>query len=377
VVFCIFNPTSFSARGSWPSLAWSKRRRSKHAMQSPWIVHSLRLRYCEAISAILKANPRGSPFFTLTFLELHQELNGRLAGTADKNSSWISRTIKTPSMDSLSSWSLNKLTKFIEGDEPSPIPEETPSNEKSTVGPFSHYSEISSATTSQLPSPNGSVKGISLADGGPPSGPPGRSGSAMGSRAPVAPPPDRSASAMGFARPSRNSPPGRNWSAGPGTTAFPQSTNRSDSNGPNIFTPQRDSRSSYDGGWWSSANGNVGKETVETDTGATPTATFFRPNGSADASNFVSLMDSYSPAHTPTLAPAPTSTAYSSRNMVQDEEEDLGLGNTSHNRGRPTGAAGATSTGAAEEVAEKEEAKKEEEKPSDRVLCLFLLWYFT
>lgn len=331
-------------------------------------------RYCEAITTILKANPRGSPFFTLTFLELHQELSGRLAGTADKNSSWISRTIKTPSMDSLSSWSLNKLTKFIEGDEPSPIPEETLSNEQTTVGPFSHYSEISSATTSQLPSPNGSVKGMSLADGGSPSGPPKRSGSAMGSRAPVAPPPDRSASAMGFVRPSRNSPPGRNWSAGPGTTTFPQSTNRSDPDGPKVFTPQPDSRPSHNSGWWSSANGDIGKKTVETDPGATPTATFFQPNESADAGNFVSLMDSYSPTHTPTLAAAPGSTAYSSRYTVQEvEEDDLGLGNTSHKHNKPPGTSRAASTtSAAEKITENEEAKQEVEKSSDCVLCLLL-----
>ena len=83
--------------------------------------------------------------------------------SSDFAPSWISRTIKKPSMETISSWSLNKFTKFIEGDEPSPIPEEHASMDEPTVGPFSHYSEISSATTSQLPSPDGSVKGASLA----------------------------------------------------------------------------------------------------------------------------------------------------------------------------------------------------------------------
>ena len=305
----------------------------------------------------------------MTFLELHQELSNRLAGTADKNSSWISRTIKTPSMDSLGSWSLNKLTKFIEGDEPSPIAEEAPSNERSIIGPFSHYSEISSATTSQLPSPNGSVKGVSLADGGPPPGPPRRSGSATGSRAPVAPPTDRSASAMGYVRPMRTSPSGsgRHWSAGPSTTTF-------DSTGPNMFTPQLDKTSSYSSGWWNSANGNASGGAADTDTGATPTATIFQPNGSADEGNFMSIMDSYTPAHTPTLAPAPASTAYSSRNTVQEEEEeDLGLGNTLHKRNKQADAASVTN--AAEEVVEKDDAKKEKEKPSSRALRLFPPWH--
>ena len=312
----------------------------------------------------------------MTFLELHQELSSRLAGTADKNSSWISRTIKTPSMDSLGSWSLNKLTKFIEGDEPSPIPEETPSNEQSTIGPFSHYNEISSTTTSQLPSPSGSIKGTSLADGGPPAGPPRRSGSAVGSHTSVSAPPDRSASAMGYVRPIRNSPPGKNWSAGPGTTTFPQVANHPDSNGPNVFAPKRDSTSSYISGWWGSANGNTGGEAVDADTGTTPTATAFQPNGNADKGTFVSLMDSYTPAHTPTLAPAPMSTTHSSRNAVQEEEEDLGLGNTSHTRNKPAGTSeGAAVANAAEEAAEKEETKKEEETPSDRPLHPFSFWY--
>jgi len=70
------------------------------------------------------------------------------------------------------------------------------------------------------------------------------------------------------------------------------------------------------------------------------------------------------------------STTHSSRNAVQEEEEDLGLGNTSHTRNKPAGTSeGAAVANAAEEAAEKEETKKEEETPSDRPLHPFSFWY--
>lgn len=299
------------------------------------VILTVLVRYCEAITAIIKANPRGSPFFTSAFLEFHQELVNRLAGNADKNTSWISRTIKKPSMDSLGSWSLNKLTKFIEGDEPSPIPEEAPSMDKPVVGPFSHYSEISSATTSRLPSPSGSVKGVSLAEGGPQAvPPPRRTGSATGSRAP--PPssaPDRSVSAMGHTRPQR-SPTERHWSAGPGTMQFHQSSSSFGSNGStdgaSIFTPPPAATSNYSNGWWGASNNGITENSAEGDSNPTPTASSFQPTDAADNGGFVSLMDSYSPAPTPVPAEPK-----SSRNFVEEaDDDDLGLGNGSRKQSK-------------------------------------------
>src|SRR5258708_5250828 len=188
----------------------------------------------------MKGFTRSSSYFTFTFFELHKELTERLSGVRDKNASWISRTMKKPTMDSLGAWSFNKLTKFIEGDDPSPEAETdeagfkmSPTNGSTlAVGPFSHYSEISSSSTSQLPSPTGSMK--SHVPPPPPSAPL-RTGSAMSaqiSTAPAVPQIDRAASATDYLRPAPTMSPGvsaprTGLSAGPSATSFNGNTYQS------------------------------------------------------------------------------------------------------------------------------------------------------
>lgn len=221
-------------------------------------------------------------------------------------------------MDGIGSYAFNKLAKFIEGDDPAPIPEEIQvPNEKPTVslGPFSHYSEISSATTSQLPSPTSSVKGSnSYTETGIASIPPRRSGSAMSFRGTLSPsanggPPDRSASAMDHSRPQMNPPPTtgmRHYSAGPGTTSFPHTDSSESLNtgnrgpsAPAVLIPSGPPApsSSYSGGWWQAS----GEEDQNMESEATPTATAFDSSSDdvGESGNFISLMDTYSPTMTP------------------------------------------------------------------------------
>ncbi|KAF8334307.1 Sec23-binding domain of Sec16-domain-containing protein [Cantharellus anzutake] len=313
-------------------------------------------KYCEAISSVMKGFTRPSHYFTFTFFELHKELTERLSGVPDKNTSWISRTMKKPTIDSLGTWSFDKLTKFIEGDDPSPGPEANEATAKTSpvsgttlgVGPFSHYSEISSATTSQLPSPTGSTKGYSIPSG--PSAPPARSGSAMSTRTgnvPVAAQIDRAASAAEYLRPTRTSSPALSahravFSAGPSTTTFGNSSRyqpvpsttypvKPTSNGTPAFG------ASGGGGWWDDLqNNNVESE------GATPVATAFRINGDEedkqDEGNFVSAMDTWPDAATPSPNPGASPEAvYPIRQIEDGDEEDLGFGNNAHKKKKQEG----------------------------------------
>ncbi|KAF8312026.1 hypothetical protein DL93DRAFT_2082714 [Clavulina sp. PMI_390] len=315
-------------------------------------------KYCDSIAAIIKAHPRGSPYFTQAFHDLHQELTNRLAGNA-KNTSWISRTIKKPSMDSLSTWSRSAFTKFIEGEESAPIPEEEQPVEKPVVGPFSHYSEISSATTSRLPSPTESTNGFSMNDGRS-SPPPFRAGSAIGSRVPPPPSaPDRAASAMGYMRTARASPPLRaGYSAGPGVTNFAQAYGSNGINGsaanPSVFTPPP-AASSYGNGWWGASNGDE----VEEAEGPTPTASSFNP--SQEEGSFVSLMDSYTPAPSATITPSRSSSAR--QNDFDDDDDDLGLGNASSRPKAASAPPAANGDSDGDQPESKADEKKEDDKP--------------
>lgn len=283
-------------------------------------------RYCEAITAVLKLHTRGSPFFTSTFLELHKELTDRLVGRPDRNASWLTRKMSKPNMDSIGGW----YSRFVAGesDEPSPVQEETPTSEAPglSVGPFSHYSEISSATTSQAPSPNGSVTSFSMPSSHSFQDMPRRSDSAMASRPVPNVQIDRSASVMGYLRPVRSSPVGgRAYSAHPSTTTF-QSSSSGFTSAPTVFTPLKPEGNSGDSvqeaSWWGSQS--HGDESA----GDTPKAASFQPADESDSGNFVSLMDAYSPAP----SPGPSTFAASQGRApepVDEEEEDLGFGNSS------------------------------------------------
>ncbi|KAF9518189.1 hypothetical protein BS47DRAFT_324942 [Hydnum rufescens UP504] len=356
-------PSSKEAFSGLPHLQAYKLVRAFQLAELGYVKEAAR--YCEAISSILKGYPRGSLYFTAPFLVQHKELSDRLAGTIDTNANWISRTINKPSIDSLGTWSLNKLSKFIEGDEPSTVPEdETLAGEltSAAAGPFSHYSEISSVTTSQAPSPTtSSFNGFAVPNAtsnGPP--PLRRAGSAIPRPATASSVHmDRAASAMDYVRSTRASPVTRTWSADPMTTTFQAGMTRS-SNNPDALSGPRPSKVAQNGhaigsgGWWDGSQVDGEEESI----GATPRASTFLPaSGSDDTGQFVSLMDT----HSFVPSPQPTSSYVSSRPpdpIDDEEEEDLGFGNSKPKKDVPK------SSPETEATADNSEAKEKASEPA-------------
>lgn len=262
---------------------------------------------------------RGSPYYTTTFIEQLEELHDRLveAPHADKTKAWISK----PSVRSLNEWITGGLEKLIQGDE-APQKVDQPQGKKSlevtpAIGPFSHYSAISSTTPSAHPSPSPSYANLHSA-----SSSIARTESASGYRpAPShsstlpTPAPPRAASAMDYPR-GRASPAPKVSSAGAMTTSFrsPYQPAATTAEPGSTDEPPRPLYAQ----WWGESN----------DEGMTPTATSFsQESANEDQGNFISLMDS-----DPTLIPTASTTGNNNnnnhRNDFVDDEDDLGFGNS-------------------------------------------------
>lgn len=299
-------------------------------------------RYCDAISSSIS---RASPYFTTTFMEQLKGLSNRLtaAPQLEKSTSWMGSKMPKPSLDSIGNYIGNSLSKFITGDADSPRQSESstpPTQDRSYSGPFANYSAISSATSSGVPTPNGSTTDLT----GQISSPPLRSGSAMALRTNI---PhagvNRSSSAMDFITPMNRkaSPIPRVLSANAATTTFPMSSHPRTFDGsslkndlheassetdmsPDGHSPSENDRPSYPqvASWW---------ETSESAEATTPTASAFvqlKDTNVPVSSGFISLMDD------PSISATPTATSRNSFNRgsaraFEDEEDDLGLGNSS------------------------------------------------
>ncbi|KAH7341112.1 Sec23-binding domain of Sec16-domain-containing protein [Rhizoctonia solani] len=296
---------------------------------------ALASRYCEAVVTSTRTFNRPSPFFTPTFLEQCKELSDHLSGVPqlDSSGSWIGKKVAKPSLDSIGNWLSGGLTKLIAGDGEEFSAAETETGPKAENGAFSHYSSISSANTSQTPSPNASIIALPSQPNAPP---PRRAGSAMarpGSAAAQrngAPAhPDRSSSAMDYLRPPANkgSPaaPTHAFSANAATTTFYQADvgYRANQDANKVVEEETGATASYTP-WWG------GDES----SGPTPTATTFYqmndappPAEGESEGGFISLMDTFSPMP----SPAPASSSFAStpqRVEEEDELEDLGFGNS-------------------------------------------------
>ncbi|KAF9246504.1 Sec23-binding domain of Sec16-domain-containing protein [Melanogaster broomeanus] len=319
-------------------------------------------RYCEAITA---AMGRPSPYFTPPLVEGLRDLADRLIGSPhmDKSVSWIGGKVNKPSLDSIGSWLEGRLTKFIagEGDEPSP-PTDT-SKAAQFAGPFSAHGSISSTAKPASPYPpmmtNSNSTSAAL--------PPRRSGSAMAlpstqTHIPI----DRASSAMEYYRPTRNASPAPPKTAPLHSTGYPYSSYVTQTNGhgmTNGYVPAYGSEPSLrkaslemtaeegsepqsaaqdephhhqhegvennqqpqePGGWWKSLNG--------ADSAPTPTAATFHHVKEVRelGDGFISLMDD------PALSVASNRSVSSSSHRVEsgfeDEEDDLGLGNSTHKK---------------------------------------------
>ncbi|KAI0636872.1 Sec23-binding domain of Sec16-domain-containing protein [Trametes polyzona] len=329
-------------------------------------------RYCEAISSSLN---RGSPVINMTFVEQLKGLSDRLtaAPQLDKSGSWIPGKMSKPSLDSIGNWLEGRFTKFIAGEGDSPRPEEAQgmAQQQSYSGPFANFSSISSATTSAYPSPHQSVTDLTEMSNAPP---PFRAGSAMGAARPPSrshAPINRASSAMDYVRPFQRtgSPIARVASASAATFAdapsygqarAPYGNGYVPSQGSDHLKPESNSHGDVSGyghskppsasSWWGASESDA----------ATPTASSFvtlddQPSSSTSNSGFVSLMDDPMLSMTPTAtkqqgSPLPRPSNYT---LAEEDDDDLGLGNSSL---RPKKAEKAENGDAAAEA-------KEEEKP--------------
>ncbi|KAG1891037.1 Sec23-binding domain of Sec16-domain-containing protein [Suillus subluteus] len=327
-------------------------------------------RYCEAITA---AMTHPSHYLNSVLIEQLKGLADRLIGTPQmaKSGSWIGGKVNKPSLDSIGSWLEGRLTKFIAGEGDEPLPPPVPSKSRvSSLGPFSHFSEISSATTSASPSPPPGVVNQYSVSGIPP---PRRTGSAMAvstshSHVPV----DRASSAMDYYTRKPSPAPPLTAPLHPPRSAYPYSAHGSGMNGhptTNGYAPaygeplsrkpslemtaeEGSEQQQQETGWWSSLNNS--------DSGPTPTTATFHSvdHFQAPSDGFISLMDD------PALAAAP-STSMSNRQPqpslgYEDEDEDLGFGNNANRRERRQEA---VESGSSEKsVTPVEDVKKTEEK---------------
>ncbi|KZV90262.1 hypothetical protein EXIGLDRAFT_750750 [Exidia glandulosa HHB12029] len=307
-------------------------------------------RYCDAVAATVRTINRGSPFFTLTFLEQLKELSDRLtaAPQLDKGGSWLTKKMAKPSLDSLGTWLGGRLTDFIAGEaEPAEPSTEVTAEQppKPSTDPFSHYSTISSASTSANPSPPPQANNLL------------RTGSAMSFRTSTAPSIqiDRASSAIDYLRPAANrtSPVPRIASANAATTSFSQAAANGRYGNPpyNSFMPSPTKQASTDEGesqgqdasmpWWGNSYGE--------DSGATPTAASFVRADEPPADNtsgFISLMDTPSPA----ISAAPSKTPSRSGTSFDEDDDELGFGNKSTKKSK----------------SEHEEGKQPASKPAEK-----------
>jgi hypothetical protein len=242
-----------------------------------------------------------------------------------------------PSLDSFGNWLGGRLTEFVAGGDDSPTAngDTTPHENKAFAGPFSHYSTISSTTTSKAPSPQPTVvdhnvladaQSIYLR----------RTGSAQAVRLNSHAQIDRASSAMEY-RPihRKSSPAPRIASASAATTQFPhtRSTNNRypQSNMSNsAYQLESESESPYAGfsadTWW-------GSSSTEESATATPTASMFPNDRPPSPSGFVSLMDESPMSAVPVSGPHSRSTTLTAHD---DDDDDLGLGNSSGKHKAPS-----------------------------------------
>ena len=257
-----------------------------------------------------------SPYTTNALLEQLQGLSQRLIGVhTDKAGSWIGGKLSKPSLDTIGGWLEGRFTKLVTGDNDTAAPtgEETRSRDHPFVGPFAHYSTISSTTPSARSSPQPSFSNFNL--------PPPRTSSAMGTSSEYPQVPiERSMSAFGYIQQKpgirSSTPPISSSQSSPIVNPAESHVQLRDPYGPKSrqsSTSDKTETTVQGTTWWGSGEDNSNR---------TPTAaTFMQVDESAiqsSADGFISLMDN----HSFSVGPKQETSSFS---LQEDEDDDLGL----------------------------------------------------
>ncbi|KAG8961249.1 hypothetical protein FRC03_005597 [Tulasnella sp. 419] len=311
-------------------------------------------RYCEAIGTTLRQG-KPSPYYTNTFLRQFKELSDRITAVPhfDKSGSWIARKMTKSSLEGVGNWLEGRLTKFIagEGEEGDSAKNKDVSKGKpdASSGPFAQFSVISSANTSPTASTVNLANTLL---------PPKRSGSAAPLRGPFGtsnPQIDRASSAMEVRPHLAPKVPDvpQVFSAGPATTSFyssgptvdygPYASNLTNAQSnlpaveltsPGSTSPKKEvpespvKESTYDAPSW-----GVSYSIPDDNSMQTPTASTYTMGVGNDDAGFLSPMDSFSLAPTPSPVAASFSStprsgsAAAASTIDDDDDDDLGLGN--------------------------------------------------
>jgi len=258
-------------------------------------------RYCEAITASL--NPT-APYTNLALLEQLNGLQQRISGVFEKSNSWISGKLTKPSLDSIGGWLEGRFTKLVTGDNDSSSPSDDHSktSDQQFVGPFAHYSTISSTVPSSRssPQPTAPVPNQFL---------PPRTNSAMSN--PYGPP----------TTPSSVQPKPHLQSSTTSTQISSPQSSPATVNGHSDRDSPESSEAPVAGSWWSANDAT----TVNTP----KAATFLSVQDDmvqASSDGFISLMDSQSFAFE-SKPPSRQATSISATDTL-DDDEDLGFGNS-------------------------------------------------
>lgn len=278
-----------------------------------------------------------------------------------------------PSLDKIGNWLEGRFTRFVAGEGDSPKPVDEHGKVPTFSGPFAHYTSISSATSSTIPSPQLSSSNLTETA---PAAPPLRTGSAMALRPPMSSHAQiaRASSAIDYLR-RKPSPVPRNASASAasftdipttsqsftpyGYTNGTQFASKPDANDAHSPAIQEDVSEATPlgpqlGSWWSAADSEA----------PTPTAaSFSHPDASLDppSEGFVSLMDAPSFSGSSSSADA----HLSRRTMESDDEDILGLGNSSKPKKLNGPHQGDNQVAAAAPAPAASETPKENEKPGE------------
>ncbi|KAG5342761.1 hypothetical protein C0989_008711 [Termitomyces sp. Mn162] len=333
-------------------------------------------KYCDAITAAIG---RGSPYATPVLLEQLKGLNDRISGVTHVDKSfWTGTKLGKPSLDSIGGWLEGRFTKLVTGDgdlDNTPEQDVNKPDEGGFIGPFTHYSTISSTTSSARSSPQPSMTNLNVL-------PPARSGSTMAQSVVRANPQiDRASSAIDYTRPKPTPPAPRVASANASTTSFTpygqsfggQRSSNGYSPSDNLVTsrpslvPEEDEGAAQEAAWW------AGTAYAESSATATPTVrTFMRVDegaipASQSSEGFITLMDSASYSIAPQTSSSQSSMQTSTN--PDGDEEDLGFGNSSIKTQRevkrePSHDGSETTSSASPEPAKAAPPPAEENKPS-------------